>query len=48
MSEHPGYFWICFWLALLVISQPSGNYGTLSRIADSLQNIERQIGAKQP
>lgn len=45
MKEHPGHFWICFWLFLVVwfgtIDDHTGK--TLDRIADTLARIETKL-----
>jgi hypothetical protein len=45
MKEHPGHFWICFWLFMIWgfngLSQSDGK-----RIADTLARIEQQLSSR--
>jgi hypothetical protein len=43
VKNHPGHFWICFWLALILLFGTSDLTRSLDRVADTLVRIETKL-----
>lgn len=45
MNEHPGHFWVCFWLFLIWLFMPT--YSQVSKLNQSLDTIATAISQNQ-
>lgn len=49
MKNHPGHFWICFWLFLIFMNTINKDAQiAVRRSADALDRIETKLGRMNP